>query len=74
MLAIQPGGGDGGDEELRTLGVRAGVGHAQVSLLGVLDLEVLVVELAAVDRFASDTSAVGEVASLYTRHTYSNEY
>ena len=42
VLTIEPRSGDGGDEELRALGVRAGVGHAQVPRLGVLDLEVLV--------------------------------
>jgi hypothetical protein len=34
---------------LRAVGVGAGVGHAQQPRLGVLELEVLVVELAAVD-------------------------
>lgn len=42
MLAVQPGGGNGGNEELRALGVGAGVGHAQVARSLVLDLEVLV--------------------------------
>jgi hypothetical protein len=40
---------DGGDEELRAVGVRTGVGHGQETLLGVLELEVLVLELVAVD-------------------------
>lgn len=42
-------GDDGGDEELGAVGVLAGVGHRQLSLLGVLELEVLVGKLVAVD-------------------------
>lgn len=41
-LTVQPRGGDGGDEELGALSVGASVGHAEVSRLGVLDLEVLI--------------------------------
>ena len=40
--AVEPGGGDGGDEELRAVGVLASVGHRQLTGLGVLQLEVLV--------------------------------
>jgi hypothetical protein len=42
-------GDDGGDEELGTVGVLASVGHGEETLLGVLELEVLVLELLAVD-------------------------
>ena len=42
-------GDDGGDEELRAVGVLSSVGHGQLALLGVLELEVLVGELVAVD-------------------------
>jgi hypothetical protein len=42
VLAVQPGGGDGGDEELGALRVGAGVGHGQVARGSVLQLEVLV--------------------------------
>lgn len=42
--------GDGsGDEELGAVGVLAGVGHGQETLLGVLELEVFILELFAVD-------------------------
>jgi hypothetical protein len=42
--------GDGsGDEELGAVGVGSGVGHGKKTLLGVLELEVLVLELVAVD-------------------------
>jgi hypothetical protein len=42
-------GDDGGDKELRAVGVLASVGHGQETLLGVLELEVLIGELLAVD-------------------------
>lgn len=48
-------GNDGGDEELRTVGVLASVGHGQLALLGVLELEVLIGELVAVDYFRTNT-------------------
>ena len=43
----------GGDEELRAIGVFARVGHAQYTLLGMLQLEVLVGEFVAVDGFSA---------------------
>lgn len=42
-------GDNSGDEELGAVGVRSGVGHGQDTLLGVLQLEVLILELVAVD-------------------------
>lgn len=42
-------GNDGGDEELRTVGILAGIGHGEETLLRVLKLEVLVRELLAID-------------------------
>ena len=36
MLAIEPGGDHSGDEELRAVGVWAGVGHGQETGLGML--------------------------------------
>lgn len=70
VLAIEPRGDDGGDEELgavafcllasshsskvgHLLRVGAGVGHGQEEGLGVLQLEVLVGELLAVDGLAA---------------------
>lgn len=53
VAAIEPAGDDGGDEELGAVGVLAAVGHAQKTLAGVLELEVLVRELGAVDGLAA---------------------
>ena len=64
VLAVQPRGDHGGDEELGSLGVGASVSHGEKSGLGVLDLEVLVVELTAVDGLAAHTVSVSEVTTL----------
>lgn len=61
---LQPRGLDGGDEELRTVGVGSGVGHGQQSRLGVLELEVLIGELVTVDGLSTGTVSVGEVTTL----------
>ena len=53
MAAVEPGGDDGGDEELGAVGIGAGVGHAEEERLAVLELEVLVGEFLAVDGFAA---------------------
>jgi len=42
-------GDGGGDEELRAIGIFAGVGHGKSALLGVLELEVLIGKLFTVD-------------------------
>jgi len=64
VTAVQPGGHDGGDEELRAVGVRASVGHRQKERLVVGQLEVLVGELLAVDGLAAGAVATGEVTAL----------
>ena len=50
---VNPRSRDGRDEELRSVGVLAGVGHAEQTLAGVTDLEVLILELVTVDRLAT---------------------
>lgn len=64
MLAVQPAGIGGADEELGSVGVRPGVGHGQGALAPVLESKVLVLKLASVDRLASSAIAIGEVTAL----------
>ena len=64
MLAVKPGAGDKGDEELGAVGVFAGVGHGEEVGFGVLDLEVLVLKLFSVDGLAPGSVSFGEVTSL----------
>jgi hypothetical protein len=67
VLAVEPRSLDGGDEELRTVGVGSSVGHGQKAGRGMLELKVLIGKLVAVDRFAASAVAAGKVASLYTK-------
>lgn len=64
VLAVQPGAGNGGDEELRSVGVLASVSHGQEVGLVVSVEEVLVSKLFAVDGLATSAVVVGEVTSL----------
>jgi hypothetical protein len=64
VLAVEPGGGDGADEELGAVGVGPGVGHGEDAGAGVLADELLVGELLAVDGLAAGAVAAGEVAAL----------
>lgn len=64
VFAIEPVCGGGGDEELASVGVGSGVGHGQNARLGVLQLEVLVLESRSVDGLSTSAVVVGEVTSL----------
>jgi hypothetical protein len=64
VTAIQPASDNRGDEELGTVGVRAGVGHGEQAGAGVLQLEVLIGELLAVDGLATGAVAAGEITAL----------
>lgn len=64
VLAVEPRSDDGGDEELGTIGVGTGIGHGKESRSSMLELEVLVGKLCAVDGFASGSISCGEIASL----------
>lgn len=64
VLLVQPGSLGGGDEELGSVGVGAGVSHGHDAGAGVLQLEVFILELLAVDGLAPGTVVVGEVSSL----------
>jgi hypothetical protein len=61
VLAVEPVGDNGGDEELRTVGVGSGVGHGQEERSVVSELEVLVGELVTVDGLSTGTVVVGEL-------------
>ncbi|OIC23906.1 hypothetical protein A7L51_18925 [Acinetobacter baumannii] len=64
VLAVQPAGLDGADEELGAVGVSSGVGHGEDTRSSVLQVEVLVGELLAVDALTTGAVAAGEVATL----------
>jgi len=64
MLAVQPAGNGCGEEELAAVGVGSGIGHGQDSLLCVLQGEVLILELGAVDALSTGAVVVGEVTAL----------
>lgn len=64
VLAVQPGRRDRAQEELASVGVLASVGHGKHARPGVLELEVLVIKLIAIDGLAAGAVAVGEVAAL----------
>ena len=64
MLTVEPRRGNGAEEELRAVGVGAGIGHAQHAGASVLELEILVGELLPVDRFSTGAVVVGEVTAL----------
>lgn len=65
VFAIQPRSPLRTDEELRAVGAGASVGHGEDAGAGVLEGEVLVLELGAVvDGFASSTVSLRKVAAL----------
>jgi len=64
MLAVQPGRLGCTKEELRTVGIRPRVCHTKDSWPSMLELEVFVLELCAVDTFAPSSIVVREVSAL----------
>lgn len=64
VTAVEPGGLNGGNEELGAVRVRTSVGHGENVRAGVLKLEVLVLELGTVNRLATTTIARGKVTTL----------
>jgi hypothetical protein len=67
VLIIQMGCSFAGDEKLTSVGIRAGVGHAQLTSGCVLDNEVFVGKLFAVNRTTSSTVPVGKVTTYVRR-------
>jgi len=64
VSAIEPAGHNGGDEELGAVGILSGIGHGEDAGLGVLEFEVLVIELIAINGLATSTVALGKVTTL----------
>lgn len=64
VLAVQPRGGSGGDEELGAVCVGAGIRHGEEEGSVVGELEVLVREFLPVDRLSSGAVAGREISSL----------
>lgn len=64
VMAVQPGAGNGGDEELGSVGVGTAVGHGEETGALVLQGEVLIGETSAVDRLTASSVTHGEVSSL----------
>lgn len=64
MAAVKPGRFDGTDEELGAVSVGTGIRHGQSTGAGMLELEALVCESAAVNRFSAATIPLRGVAAL----------
>jgi len=64
VLSVKPGSGLEGNEELRSVGIRSGVGHGEQVSSWVSNIKVLIVELLSVDGLSSTTVTILEVTSL----------
>jgi len=64
MLVVQPAGLHSGNEELTAIGVGPSISHGHNTRASVLQLEVLISELAAIDGLATSAIVVGEVSTL----------
>ena len=78
VLVVQPLGLDGGDEELRPVGVGAGVGHTQQTRAPVLHQEVLILKLWSVNALAACPVKILKISTLQIQfshkiHTFTNE-
>ena len=68
VLAIQPLGLHGAQEELGAVGVWAGVGHGQNAWAGVLQSEVLIYKLGTIDGLATSAISGCEVTTLPSKN------
>jgi len=64
VLVVEPRAWHSGDEELRAVGVWTSIGHREKEWLGVLELEVLIGKLLAVDALAAGAVLARKVAAL----------
>jgi hypothetical protein len=58
VLAIQPGRFGRAEKELRPVGVWACIGHAKNTGASVLELEIFILKLVAIDRLSAGTIVV----------------
>ena len=70
VVAVQPGAGNSGDEELGAVGVGTAVRHGEETRTRVLQREVLVGEALSVDGLAARAVSVREITSLAVRHEH----
>ena len=64
-------GSNEAEEELGTVGVGTSVGHGENASSGVSSIEVLIIELSAIDGFATSAIASGEISAL--SHEFRND-
>lgn len=65
MGTIQMRGPPSADKELRSVGILTGIGHGYTSHTSVLESEVLVLELVAVDGVTTPAITSGEITTLF---------
>ena len=64
VLVVKPLSLDGGDEELRPVGVGAGVGHTQQTRAPVLHQKVLILKLGAINALAACPVKILKISAL----------
>merc|ERR1739840_18360 len=64
MLSIQPCGLHSAQEKLTSIGSGTSIGHRQYAWTSMLQFEVLILKLVAINRFATSTILIGKVTSL----------
>lgn len=68
-----PGGVSSANEELGTVGVGSSVGHGQSAQAPMLQGEVLISKLVAIDGLATSSVVVGEITTLKIKNYKSDE-
>lgn len=73
VVAVQPGAGNGRDEELRAVRVGTAVGHRQKTGSGMLQGEILIRETLSVDGLAARSVSVCEITALSVTYDRNDE-